>query len=172
MNKKYLKEYEITEEGGKRRLVYTGPRFRAEMPEKAFLQIRFCLLGAAVLMAALYTGMGLIGVESTRKLYVGIPYALMVIPVVYACVDAAHFLFIRGEMERVQYKRSFMRLFDWSAAVVVLSAAALIGGVIFMIRSGDAQEWPFVLLSALLGLTAFFFAKQHRILQSKIVEIQ
>lgn len=173
MNRKYVKEYEIIEDNGKKRTLYTGPVYVLDEAAGGGRRAGLRLLAAAVVMAAAYTGMGCAGVEATRKVYVGLPFTLMVVPVVYACVDAVRFLWHKGAMERVHYEGSFLHMFAWAFSVLVLSAAAFLGDVcwLFLTPEKNAGEFLFIPAALLLWLAAFYLLSQWRVIKTGITEI-
>lgn len=172
MRKKYIADYTVVEDGGKKRVEYRGVLYRTDMPPQALRTAKIMTLSAVFCMAAAYIGMGLTAADGTRALYVGIPYLLLVIPVAFACSDAVSWA-MRGDMERIHYKDRFLRLMDWAVAVIVLSAAAFIGDTVYLTRTqpSSSNEYLFIPLSALLMLASWFAHKTLRGVRAKIVEI-
>jgi hypothetical protein len=163
VKRKYVSDYKIVAgEDDKERIEYNGALYHVDFPPDALAKAKARLLASAAAVLAFFLAMGIAGNYVTREVYVAIPYAMLIIPCVYAVVDSVRFIIRRGPMERVHYEGSFLHIREWAAAVMVLSATELIGFVVFFIRSADTAkaEWLFAPFTILLFLSAFILFKQ------------
>jgi hypothetical protein len=165
MNRRYAKDY--TADGA-----YTGPRYHLDMTEGESKRAKIKLLINAFALLALFILMGLTGNETTRSVYAGIPYMLLVIPVGYAPVDAVRFYLRKGDMERAHFEGSFLHMMIWGGMLAALSAVCVLGGMAYMWRTRGVNpaEWLFILFSAGFFAASFYFLKQVRAVKSRIVE--
>ena len=173
MNKKYIKDYEIDYTGKKPRPVYKGPLYYFEMEPGGLKNAKIFLLTNSLLSACLFVLMSFAGDKAVRIYYVGIPYMFLIVPAFYSCVDATKFLMRDKPMERMHYEGSFMHLISWAFASMIFSGAAIIGDIIFLIKSESLPlfEFFFTPLAALLFLSSFVSLRKTLKLKACVKEI-
>ncbi|MDR1665402.1 MAG: hypothetical protein LBR83_10870 [Clostridiales bacterium] len=170
MKRQYVKDYELTED--KKRLVYRGAIFTADMPEGELRRAKTRMVLFAVLNGAAYLLAGVLGNQTTRTFYAGIPYALLVFPAAFAVIDAVKFYLRGAELERAHYEGSFLHLLVWSLTGMLFSAAAAVGGIIYLVRAAQPPlaEYFFPALAAAMCALALLLWKQARIVNKNIRE--
>ena len=173
MTKRYLSDYTVVEENGKKRLVYGGTLYHADMSASALKRAKVFFAVNALAGAALYIGMGFAGAAATRALYAGLPYALLIIPSLYTCVDAGKFLRCGGMLERMYYEGSFLHMLYWAVLAMALSAAVFTGGIVYLLRTPElpAGEYFFTPLALFMFASALLMFRKVRAVKSKIVGI-
>ncbi|MCL2707506.1 MAG: hypothetical protein FWF03_00155 [Defluviitaleaceae bacterium] len=134
MTKKYLNDYAVVEVNGKKKLEYHGIVYEIDMPPAELRRRKAMLVLNAAASAALFVFMGLNGNECTRAPYVGIPYALISIPALFALTDTARFFFTGANLKRVDCEGTLARILFWPRVCAAASAASLIGGAAFFLR--------------------------------------
>ena len=174
MKKKFINDYEIVtnEKNNKKQLIYRGTMYQLDLPPQKIWQHKIQMLMNALFMVALFIAMGFAGNDATRTLSVGLPYALLIIPILYACFDAVYFLVRTKPMERAHFEGSFLHMLSWSVIIMLLSAAVLIGDIVYVIKMSEiiAGEYVFIPLAALLFLSAYFLFRQTRRIKKNITE--
>lgn len=114
--------------------------------------------------ALCYGAYMMLGSPSSYCIYV-LPLACCaILPLLYACLGAANMLRFTGRMTRVQKETGVARLMRSFIGCGAFTALAVLGDMVFMLRSGFAGEWPAALLLALSSMCAWCgFAKARRI---------
>lgn len=106
-----------------------------------------------------------------RVLYVFLPAALSLFPCLYWAMGIWGLFRAPDRMTRVQKETGIGRVLRSAAACVILSFAALIGELVFLIAGADAaREWPGVLMLLCAGVTAFGTAAFFRAVERHLKE--
>ena len=166
MTKKYIKDYDLIDNVP----VYKGILYKINISQDELKKIKLFILLNTFVSALLFFAAGFTGNNATRVPYVGVPYMLLIIPVVYACMDACKFITPRERMERVHYEGSFLHMHSWAVAKMLFSAAAAVGDIIYLAitQSPSLNEYLFLPLVLLLFFSSYIFYKKIRIVKSNI----
>ena len=170
MKKKYIHEYAVEQSGKKAVLVYKGPLYSIDLPPGRVMGIKALVLLNALVLAALYAGMGWVGAFATRATYVGLPYAMAIIPIALICFDASRFYLRSGPMERRHYEGSFLRMYSLICILTALAGVCIIGNMVYLVIIGGLpeSEYFFNPLALLLITASFILRLQIKKISSKV----
>lgn len=154
---KYLEDYEKTGAGG---FEYTKQYycFKLTVMQKA-AYLAFMLVNAAAFIYA-----GLLNNGGSRVFYIVLPYAAMLLPLMFMLADVYKILTNEGKMTRKQYDKSFVQLKHMTAAAIVFSAAAFTGTAVCLFNVYSFKDLIFALCSAaILIFSSIFVYIQYKV---------
>ena len=173
MRKKYrfLNDYEVDyKPDGKTYLKYIGPYTQIDMDMPSFQRVKKIMLLLALVQFVLFFAIGMAGTTTTRVIYIGLPYALLIVPALYLIYAAARFYKYDLLLERRQYERDFLNMAGFSIVALILSGICVVGGIVwfFIGPRQIVNEYLFAPLSLLYWFCVYVFFAYWRLLEKKI----
>ncbi len=127
---KYLEGY-VRDLGGA--YTYSGKYFKFDMPKKELRRVKAVLAVLAFALAALFVFAGILNSAGSRILYVILPYAVMLLPILFILSDIYKIAVNICPMTRKQYDHSVVQLKHSTAAVIIFSAMSSVGDIIYLL---------------------------------------
>lgn len=168
-NRRYRNEYEvvINEKTGKKELRYIGDYYRFEAgPEKLAERLRMYILLLG-LIVGLYIVGALIDSAGTRVMYVMVPYAVAIFPMVYLIMAVVRTGMEKGDMEHIAFDCSVTRIKKTTISNMVIMGISFVGDIIFIITKNDIIDITRELLFAFTMLAIFGINYYLRALHAK-----
>jgi len=160
----WVNEIRRDEKTGKEKTVpvYRGSWFEAGPGSEKKTLVLYALLPWAGFLALVLLFFRL-DYPGARTLYVFLPAALCLFPCLYWAMGVWGLFRAPRKMTRVQKETGIGRVLRSSAACLILSCAALIGELVFLLAGGDAaREWPGLLMLTAAAVLAFGTVSQFR----------
>ena len=162
----WINETQIDEKGKEKTVpVYRGAVFSLPPGQTKQRLVLYALLPWAgyLLLLILYFRLNFPG---SRVLYIFLPAALSLFPCVYWIMGIWELFRAPQKMTRIRKETGIGRILRSAAACMVLSCAALIGEIVFLLSGGDAaREWPGTLMltagAALAACAVGIFRSVH-----------
>lgn len=162
---KYLESY-VRDLGGD--YTYSGAYFKFDMPEKELRHVKAALAVLTSALAALFVFAGMLNSAGSRILYVILPYAVMLLPILFMLSDIYKIAVIIRPMTRKQYDHSVVQLKRSTVAVIIFSAMSAVGDIIYLLffcSPADVSK-ELIYLIACLGIlitSVFLLSVQRKI---------
>lgn len=176
LDKKYKDLFKVemveTRKGLKQKVIYTGKYYVADMPKNDERRYKLCLVIIPFLIAALFIFMGLLNNDGSRVFYVVMPYILQFLPISYMIISAV-LLYINEQLTEMQYDKSFIRYKSSATGVLILSFAAIMGEIVFVLKgSGSTPELEliFLICNIIIALSAVATLQIHKKMKFKTKE--
>jgi hypothetical protein len=163
VERRFIKDYDLVIEGdGKKRLQYNGQLRQVLLPEGEYRRIKKEMLVLAVSNVIIFIGLGLAGEEATRHISVGLPFALLVIPVAVLMFKAVRVVKLKTEWERRDYESAFMPQCVYAGWLLCAGLAACAADVFWLSQAVNPgwHEYVFAPLAALLTLGAWAYLRR------------
>ena len=155
----YLYDYTKNEKG---EYVYTGAYM--EYPEESFkgMCVRYSI--AAVLELVLFCVPGLVSAVSTHHWMVMVPYAILLVPLVFVPISVVRIVFSKGVFVKRSYDIAVERLRIYAIVGVIGGALMTVGAIIFISLFGFGEvmdgDYAVLAVAALLCLTNLWIVLQ------------
>ena len=152
---------------GKLRAVtyYDGVYYELPYDEKDFKKNKFICLGFGILFLLIYLGAGSLNPDSSRTIWIVLPYFFMFLPLAYNILGVINLFGLKTRMEKVQYEESIIRVKNCSMAVLVMAAINIILDLIFIfLNRADlnfAIQLFYILLLLMLIIAVIAFGKKY-----------
>lgn len=159
MRKKYVNEYKqyTTEKNGrlKDEAKYIGDYYSLGEDEAGFKKIRMYHAVTTVLAFALWVAAGVLNNDLSRQMYVVLPFAAALLPIMLSIGNAFKLMTSNNRMTHITYDKTVLNLKYCTAASLILFAGTLLGSSIFAVGAGEIKtnDLIFMCIVILSGLT-------------------
>ncbi|MBE5962541.1 MAG: hypothetical protein E7256_14385 [Lachnospiraceae bacterium] len=160
---KYVKDYETREqEGGKgKTIIYTGKYYKMDVSEDKRKVVGICYLGFQIAFLTVFGLMGLLNTESSRKVYVVLPYMFLFLPIYYGLLGTVKLFRTKAEMTFAEYDQSVLRIRKSAIGMVSLAVAVVVGEVVYLVSNHVTNmaslEYRFLMGAVFLAVASFLF---------------
>jgi hypothetical protein len=128
--RKYLDSYVRSLSGD---YEYTGSYFKFDMPEEILKRVKIALAVLTVSVAVLFVFAGMLNSAGSRVLYVILPYAVLLLPILFMLSDVYKIAVNKKPMTRKQYDHSVLQLKRSTLAIIIFSAMSAVGDIVYIL---------------------------------------
>ncbi|WP_312369825.1 hypothetical protein [Lachnoclostridium sp.] len=180
----YVNDYdintEVTKEGNKykekKNITYHGKYYRIQMDNKKIKKAKWINVIYGLVFFILFTFLGFLNNESSRMLYVVLPYVFLFLPIFYTNMGTIKLLNITGDMTVKEYELTIQRMRKTTLSMLILAIACTIGEILYLVRNKitDFTSKDYVFLSGILVITvlSILFMQHQKTINKNIIEIE
>jgi protein-S-isoprenylcysteine O-methyltransferase Ste14 len=180
----YVNDYdintEVTKEGNKykekKNITYHGKYYRIQMDKDKIKKAKWINVIFGIVFFLLFTFLGFLNNESSRIIYVVLPYVLLFLPIFYTNLGTIKLLTISDDMTTKEYEFTIQRMRKTTLSMLILSIACIIGEILYLLRNSitDFASKDYVFLSGILifAVLALLFMQHQKTINKNIVEIE
>jgi hypothetical protein len=162
LRNKYKDDYQKNKAG---LYSYTGRYYTLSMDQKRKQQTGRVNLGVSAAFFALEVAAGLINPDSSRTVWIVLPYFFLFLPMGFLASGALAYLRAPLRMERVAYEHSLVRLRRSCIAVMVLAGVNLLLDAVFLAMHASqihiGREVLYLLCFAAMEALGIFYGKRY-----------
>lgn len=162
--RKYASEYDIKidEVKGKKvkkKLEYNGEYFVLDGGERMLGSMKSIFTGYAVTMFLLYITGAAVDFGGSRTLYVVIPYAVCIFPMVFLLLGVGKLYFVKYRMEHIEFDSSIVRIGRCLKGLLILPGVSAVGELVYLLvgENGQKSFLDGIFLTAMLLISLFSY---------------
>ena len=134
---------------------YVADHYRFDISDKRLRLCKVLLWAMGIAALALFTVIGFLDIPGLKKMWVALPYVVLLLPAGYVLWDAYRIGAAPREMMRSQYEMYVVHLKKNTAALLICTAIAFAGELVYLVIFFSQVQWGMeCLYMGLLGLFA------------------
>lgn len=153
--------YETQPDGAEKLIYrYLGDYFKLTVPDESVKRVKVLVCVFAAVLAAMFGALCVVEDPSARVMYMSVPYAVMLLPLVFIVADAVRFAQAKREMTEKSYDTGVVQMRAMTWWYFIMACLTVLGSILHFILNSPAEplrDILFCVTAAVAAGAAFCF---------------